>query len=368
MRLDPPSPRPLLPNVPALLSRLSVPPRLYVQKTDQVQQPTGRRGRRYWVVARGLCRFFRVPLVPNAAAARQLDALALQIKRLSPFAETGSHHDLGAQFVSLWLWDQQAAQQAAEAVGVDLARILVLPETALRPPAAEDVRLIETIEGVEAQSWSGGSLAASRWWPASPDGRAWTLFQRGASIAADRITPAPPAPMRLDWLDRPWTRARNSAGFDVGRVDFRLISAIAAAMLLIAYGYLGAERLRLDRALSAVAMEGSAVASASMPTRRARSAALENAAVIHALQGLDRYPGQLAVFARVTEILPKNETHLTEWTWEHGQLEMTVAADHPLDALYFVRSLEKIDGFKNVAAERAGDDNSLRIRLTVDPK
>lgn len=47
---------------------------------------------------------------------------------------------------------------------------------------------------------------------------------------------------------------------------------------------------------------------------------------------------------------------------------MTVAADHPLDALYFVRSLEKIDGFKNVAAERAGGDNSLRIRLMVDPK
>jgi len=368
LRLDPHSHRPLLPNVSALWSRLSAPPRLYVQETDDVQQPSGRRGRRYWVVSRGLCRFFRVPLVPNAAGGRQLEALALQIKRLSPFAETGSHHDLGAQFVSVWLWDQRAAQQAAETVGVDLARISVLPETALRPRATEGVRLIESVEGVEAQSWTGGSLAASRWWPTAPDARAWTLFQRGASITADRIAPAPHAPVRLDWLDRPWTRARNSAGFDVGRVDFRLVAAVAAAMLLIAYGYLGAAWLRLDRALSAVAMEGSAVASASMPTRRARSAALENAAVIRTLQGLDRYPGQLALFARVTEILPKNETHLTEWTWEHGQLEMTVAADHPLDALYFVQSLEKIDGFKNVAAERAGGDNSLRIRLTVDPK
>lgn len=45
-----------------------------------------------------------------------------------------------------------------------------------------------------------------------------------------------------------------------------------------------------------------------------------------------------------------------------------MAADHPLDALYFVRSLEKIDGFKNVGAERAGGDNSLQIRLAVDPK
>ena len=147
--------------------------------------------------------------------------------------------------------------------------------------------------------------------------------------------------MRLDWLDRPSTRPPNQRELDVGRVDFRLVAAIAAAMLLIAYGYLGAEWLRLDRALSAVAMEGSAVASASTPTRRARSAALDNAVVIRALQGLDRYPGQLAVFARVTEILPKNETHLTEWTWEHGQLEMTVAADHPLDALYLFGRLKR---------------------------
>jgi len=368
LSLDPHPGGPPLQNLTAILARLSAPPRLYLQKTNGVQEPTGRRGRRYWVISRGLCRFFKVPLLPDAAASRQLDALALQVKRLSPFAETGSHHHFGAEFVSLWVWDQQAVRHAAEAVGVDVARLSVLPETALLPPAAEGVRLVGTIEGVEAQSWRGGGLSASRWWSSLPDARAWTLFQRGASIIPEHISPALPRVMRFDWLDRPWTHGRGASSFDIGQVDLRLVAALLAAMMLIAYGYLGAEWLRLARAMSSVSAETVAASSASKPVRRARAAALENEAAIRALQDLERYPGQLALFARVTEILPKNETHLTEWTWEHGQLEMTVAADHPLDALYFVQSLQKIDGFKNVAAERAGGDNSLRIRLSVEPR
>ncbi|MBV8121835.1 MAG: hypothetical protein JO081_18065 [Alphaproteobacteria bacterium] len=352
----------------AALSRLAPPPRLYLHKSDGVEEPTGRRGRRYWVVSRRLCRFFQVPLLPDATASRQFDALALQVKRLSPFAETGSHHDFGLEFASLWLWDQQAVRQEAETVGVNVAQTPVVPETVLLPADTDGVRLVRTLEGIEAQCWRNGSLAASRWWPSLPDARAWMLFQRGASILPERIAPALPAAVRLDWLDRPWTRSRRASAFDIGQVDLRLVAAVVGAMMLIAYGYLGAEWLRLAWATSALTRQAVAASAAGKPARHARVSAFENEAAIRALQDLDRYPGELALFARVTEILPKNETHLAEWTWEHGQLEMTVAADHPLDALYFVRSLEKIDGFRNVAAERAGGDNSLRIRLSVDPK
>jgi len=356
-----------LANLAGLLSRLLPASRRYLHTSKGVRQPAGGHGRRYWVLSRGLCRFFRVPLLPEAAAARQLDALELQIERLSPFAETGSCHHFGAGFVSLWLWDQEAVRQAAEAIGVDAARLQVLPETALLPPAADGVRLIETLEGVEAQSWVAGSLAASRWWPTPPDTRAWMLFQRGASVAPERVSTALPPPVHLDWLDRPWPQSRGGGSFDIGRVDLRLVAAVVLAMLLIGYGYLGAEYLRLAHELSLVEAATAAQTRATQPELRARAKALENQAAIHALHDLDRYPGQLALMARVTEILPKNETHLAGWTWEHGQLELTVAADHQLDALYFVRSLQKIDGFGNVAAERAGE-NSLRIRLTVAPR
>lgn len=367
MSLDLHQGRRRLANLPGLLSRLLPAPRRYLHTSGGVREPAGGRGGRQWIVSRGLCRFFKVPLLPEAAASRQLDALKLQIERLSPFDEPGSCHHFGAGFVSLWLWDQEAVRLAAEAIGVDMARLRVLPETALLPPAAGGVRLVETLEGFEAQNWVEGSLAASRWWPSLPDARAWTLFQRGASVAPEHISPMPPRPVRLDWLDRPWPQSRGGGSFDIGRLDLRLAAGVVVAMLLIGYGYLGAEYLRLAHELSLVEAATAAQTHATQPELRARAQALENQAAIHTLHDLDRYPGQLALMARVTEILPKNETHLADWTWEHGQLQLTVAADHQLDALYFVRSLQKIDGFGNVAAERAGE-NSLRIRLTVAPR
>lgn len=305
-------------NLGAIVSRLSPAPRLYLHTATGVEEPAGRHGRRYWVVSRGLCRFFRVPLLPEAAAARQLDALALQVKRLSPFPETGSHHHFGSDFISLWLWDQEAVRRASEAIGVDVGRLRVLPEPALLPPGADGVRLIDTIEGVEGQSWNAGSLAASRWWPAPPDPRAWVLFQRGASVAPDRITPATLPAVRLDWLDRPWTQSRSGGSFNLGRLDLRLVAVVAVAMMLIAYGYFGTEWLRLARDTSAVEAEIAAQIRTAEPGLKARTIALENEAAIHALVELDRFPSQLALLARVTEILPKNETHLADWIYEHS--------------------------------------------------
>jgi hypothetical protein len=320
------------------------------------------------VVSRSLCRFFKVAVSREAPVTSQLDALALQIARLSPFADTGSHYHFADDFISLWLWDQQAVRSAGDAIGVDALRMRVLPEASLLPNAEEGVRLVQTIDGVEGQSWSSGGLVASRWWPELPEFRAWTLFQRGASVPPDRISAATPKPIRLDWLARPWTQSRKTGSVTLGQFDMRVAAAGVGAVMLILYGYLGAEWLRLGRDLAAAKSAIAAGVHESEPGVRARTEALENQAVIGGLAALDIFPTQLALMARVTEILPKNETHLSEWAYDDGQLEMTVAAEHPLDAVYFVRALEKIDRFKGVSAERAGTDNSLHIRLTIDSK
>lgn len=351
------------------LARLTLtPPRLYLHTRTGVQEPPAGRGRQYWVVARELCRFFRVPLLQGAAVKQQLDALALQTKRLSAFDDTGSHYHFGQEFISLWIWDQNLVRDAADAIGVDVERLRVLPETALKPNAAEGVRLIETLEGVEGQSWSKGSLAASRLWPAPPDDRAWVLFQRGASVLPDRITAAPPAAMQLDWLDRPWTRSRAAANFDLTQVNVPLVAACVGAAILIAYSYLGAEWLRVARDIDAIRAESAARSREIEPELQARTTALKNLAEIEALRNLDRLPTQLSVMAHVAEIMPQNDTHLTEWNFERGKLQLGVAAGQRLDALYFVKALQSIKGFKNVEAERAFDENSLRIRLVVDAK
>src|ERR1700722_9393945 len=152
-----PEPGAARPQLASLLSRLAPPPRFYLQTGEGVEEPQRRRGPRFWIVSRGLCRFFKVPLLAGATAAHQSDALTLQIERLSPFVDTASHAHFGPEFVGLWLWDAQAAGLAAETVGVDLARVRSLPETALRPPGQDDVRLVATLDGFEAQSWIKGA-------------------------------------------------------------------------------------------------------------------------------------------------------------------------------------------------------------------
>jgi hypothetical protein len=354
-------------NFTASIARLAPGTQLYFETPSGVEVPPTRHGRRYWIVSRGLCRFFKVPLLAEAPRARQLDALALEVKRLSPFEETGSHFHLGPKFASVWLWNQRATRAAGQAVGVDVERLRILPEPALLASAENEVRLIETLDGVEAQRWEDGCLAASRWWPAPPDPRNWVLFQRGASVSPERLATTVPGAQHPGWLRRPWTQTRSARSFHPTQVDLRLVAAGLAAFFLIGYAYESAKWWRATNDLRGLAGEIAIHSNAIEPIFGARTQALDNLAAIRVLRELDRFPGQLALMARVAEVLPQNEARLTAWTYDRGQLDLDIASSQPLDVVKLVRTLESIDHFKAVAAERTGSGNTLRLHVTVEP-
>jgi hypothetical protein len=339
--------------------------RLYLETVGGVELPRAGRGRRYWIVSRGLCRFFRVPLLADAPRASQLDAIALDIRRLSPFAETGSHLHLGPGFAGLWLWDQRATQTAAAATGVDVSRLRVLPEPALRPAGEAGLRLVEGLDGVEGQYWTDRGLSASRWWPLPPDEREWLLFQRGAAAKPEEVTGTVPVPLRLGWVDRPWTRTRSGGVFDPSQIDLRLVAAGLAVVVLAGYGYQGARYLHARQAAAAQAGEIAARTAAIEPILNDRTRALDNLAAIGVLRELDRYPGQLALMARVAEALPQDGTRLDDWLYDRGQLELSIAGSRPLDVVRLVRALEGSGYFTAVAAERSGNNNTLRLHASA---
>jgi hypothetical protein len=349
------------------MARLLPAPRRYFETLSGIEQPPPGRGRRYWIVARSLCRFYKVPLLPGAARGRQPGAHALEIKRLSPFEETGSHLHLGDDFAGVWLWDQRVTRAAASGVGCEITRLRFVPEPAMLPAGGDGVRLIETLDGVEGQYWASGCLVASRWWRDPPDDRAWVLFQRGASVAPDRLSATTPSPLRLPWLTRPWTRARRPVSFDLARADMRLVAASLAAAMIVAYAYQGAERFRVAASLTERTGEIDQRSMAIEPLLEAREQALDNQSAIRVLHELDRFPSQLSLMARVAEVLPRDQTRLTDWVYDRGQLELGIVADQPLDVVKLVRSLEGLDHFKSVAAERTGTNNSLRLRVMLDP-
>jgi hypothetical protein len=356
------------PVLATFAGRVSRGRRLYFASTSGVRVPPPGRGRRYWVVSRALCRFFHVPLPADTDRAHYADAVALEIKRLSPFERTGSHLHVGAGFAAVWLWDQQEMQAAATAVGVDIDRARVLPEPALRPALAEGARLIEGLDGVEAQYWTDGALSASRWWPHLPDERAWVAFQRGASIPPDRLDAAVPEPLHLPWLDRPWTRSWGAGALSLSRLDLRLIAAGVAVAMLAAYGYEGARYLHAEHQAAALAREVAEQSAAMEPILASRTAALANLDAIQTLHRLDRFPGQLTLIARIAENLPPGRSRIEDWLYDRGQVELSIADDQPVDVVKLVRALEDSALFSGVVAERTGNNNTVRLHASVVPR
>jgi hypothetical protein len=351
-----------------LLARFLPAARIFLETQRGVVQPTGGYGRRrVWVVSRGLCRFYSMAQLPDASRSSQLAALSLEIKRLSPFAETGSHLHFGAGATGAWLWDMQATKAAAGAIGIDIANCLVVPETALTPPGPPGIRVVAALDGVEGQYWNDTTLVASRWWPEIPDTRSWLLFQRGAAVPPDRIATEIPAPVSMPWLRAPWTKARPRPLLALSQIDLRVAAAATAALILVAYGYVGAEWLRITANVHGVEREIAARSEAIEPILTARAQALDNLAAIHLLQNLNQFPSQLSLMAAVAEALPRNNTRLTAWTYDRGQLGLDIAAAQPIDVADLVRALEHIDHFTGVAAERTDSGNTLRLRATIKP-
>jgi hypothetical protein len=320
------------------------------------------------VVSRGLCRYHPIPRPEGAAGARWREALALEIARLSPFADTAWHLDAGTDHAGAWMWDRQAVAAAAAALGLDAERLRVVPETAMRPPQQDGLRVVAGLDGVEGQYWSEGRLMASRWWPDTPDTQSWTLFQRGAAVPPERFAPAPPPLQQLAWLPRPWTRSGPAGAWGLRQIGVARLTLLAAAAVLAVCAGLGGAALRLDHDIAGLRERIAARTAEASGSLDARNAAFANLAEIRRFRDFDRFPGQLEVMAELVRRLPPSETRFAEWSYDHGQLDLVVAADHPLDTVSLVRALAASPAFKDVAVERYGDQSALRIRLNVVPK
>lgn len=155
-----------------------------------------------WIVSRQLTRFISLPLPATLARRKRAAAAALQLRTLSPFAQTESFISLAGSRAQVWFWDAQVVATAAQALGLDPADLWCIPEGAMvAPPAVDGVRLLQVADGVEAQAWKGGVLTASQFWAALPQPFEWASFVRqlgpeGATLDRER-TPAARCEPRL---------------------------------------------------------------------------------------------------------------------------------------------------------------------------
>ena len=81
--------------------------------------------------------------------------------QLSPFAQTGHCVVWQGGRALLWFWDAVMVQRAMVDAGVAPKRVPVWPESVMVSPGAAGLRLVKTLQGVEAQFWdAAGALVA----------------------------------------------------------------------------------------------------------------------------------------------------------------------------------------------------------------
>jgi hypothetical protein len=337
-------------------------PHFFLQYRDRIERPATWRGRRYWVLSRPLCAF-RLFRLPDAERGRLKDFVALKVREWAPYSELGFHLHLTQDTARVWAWDGARVRDGMSTMGINAGRLAVRPEGALQARAADGLRLVNCLEGIEGQFWLKGELQASRWWPETPSRAEWLNFQRASGVVVDSAADPPPAEDPV-WRARPWTNSGPGSALGVERHGRQAFMA-GAGVLLAASGYLGGSLAHDTISLSAIEQRLRAAEQRSAPTIAERTRAVANRAFLDSFATLSPYPSQFTLFARVAEKLPPNGSRITAWSYQDGDLHFTVASPVPPDILFYVKTYSSVEGFTDVTADRADSDRSLRIKLRL---
>jgi hypothetical protein len=339
---------------------ISQSPGFFLQRRDGVERPSTWRGRRYWVVSRGLCGF-RVFQPPNNDRATLKDFAAVKAREWAPFAEVAYHLHLTGDAVRIWTWDGARTRGAMSATGVDPRRVTVLPETALYERGEDGLHLIECVEGFEGQFWSDGELTASRWWPAPPSLAQWIDFQRGGGIQPSGDAPPVEAPV---WRRRAWTDSGASLAFGIESRGRELI-LVGTGALIVGYGYFGGALIHDALSLSAVEARLQRAEQQAAPVLADRDRARSNEDFLANFAELNPFPSQFELFAKVAEKLPTNGARIVGWSYQQGELQFTIFSPSSIDILFYVKTYSAVDGFTDVTAKTGEVEQTLRIKLRV---
>ena len=338
--------------------------RIHRQRRDGVENPAGGAGRRLWLLSRALCRYRIFPLLEDSNPAKRMAALDLRITEWSPYADTARLVYDDGKRVGVWIWDRAAVDAQVEAAGFRPDRVMVLPESALQMRGQNGLRHVQSFDGSEGQYWVDGLMVSSRWWPAPPDDAEWVRFQRAAGVPPEAALETAGVPELLPELPKPWvTGSTLRSGRGLLRPGPAYL-ALAAAYLLVIGAYLGQSTTNY-LAASSIESELTAATHDALPRAGERNEALTTLDAVRRLKALAPYPSQLELWSKVSNVLPRNGTKVTDWNYQSGQLEFTVSAPTGVDAPAYIKAFQAVPGFGSVSADHAGNDKVLKIKLKV---
>ena len=259
-------------------------------------------------------------------------------------------------------WDRTVVEGLLSSAGGS-ASVTVWPETFLRAPPDKDVlRVLQCLEGIEAQLWRGGSLHASRWWPEQPeesDAQAW-LRSLGPATAASGL----PAISPVAWRHRPWAELHSLDGLSstssrlermaVGTAlaGFAALTGAQAHQWLAAYE--AGQTTQRDR--QRLLLEAAPVLAA---RDRAEALAREAQRLAEQMNGVS----PLDVLLHLSDVLPARGVTLKELELSGPQLRLAIELAPDLQRSALVKDLQAGGWLSKVSEAR---DNSNRGWVVFD--
>lgn len=337
-----------------------------IYRPGQTDKPNPN-SRVYWVLSRRSTRQNVFTLPAEVADSKKKALLRVQVRRWAPFANVGFAAHWAGNRACVYAWNDDEVRAAIQDAGLSERRAIVYPETFLRQPLQDGVRLVAAFEGYEGQVWREGFVVYTRWWPNTPGRQEWEMFVRSAGLPLDEHRFAP-EPTPAEFLDAPWTRQEGLIGGPLALLDdSRYVMAIAV-LVAAPFAYLGAEYLTLAIANARLSGRMETLSVETQGVRKLRSDAIANLDEIEDYLALEVYPSQFEVLSTSLTLLQNLGVKVPEWTYDVGQLAFSLRTEREIDATYLITAFEKSGMFANVTASRNGQDGMMRMRMDVLPR
>lgn len=314
------------------------------------------------IVARSRCRlrWFRLQGLP---APERLAALRLQVEGWRPFERTDARLAIAGELGLAVAWDAAALERDLQAAGADAGRFQVLPETFFAAKPADGLRLVQDVEGHEAQHWVDGWLAASRWWPHALTETDWAEFVRASGASREDGRMALPA-AEPAVTGQPWVRshALQSSDDHARGAEQRLVF-LGGVALTLAAGVMVHQWWDASREARRLTAQIGSLKAAASPVIAARDGTLAQVADIDKLAAWMAVPQPVDVIAHLNDTLGRSNVQIKELELERDKLRLSLQLGATTGRAVVVRELQAGGWFTDVTEARADNARGL---LTMD--
>lgn len=340
-----------------------LPVRRFLQGTEKTETPQIRFGTLQWVLTRPMYRFqtFDLAQVPTK---NRPQALHLELAQWTPFANSDYYVGWHGQRALVWGWDADKVKQAIVAQRIKPQRARILPESVLQTPVENGLCLTRCHEGYEGQLWHEGQLDRSRWWPQVPAQDEWLMFQRDAGILPGEQQSQPPAPRASLMNFQPWVNETGPAGGQEIQME-RLIIALGILLLLLPTFWYGFSLYKVQSSTAQLHEQQAQLQREADPITQARNQALDHLARINALRAIAPYPGQLALMAKIAQVLPPDKSYIHDWDFQAGKLKITLTSTSDISTTFLIGALQQAGPFNDVKALPGRDPKSVTFQMDV---